>query len=163
MGLTQKDFSPLPRWRQLCPADSQKIGRHDGRPNVGFECLKALPGATGKAHTAFEPRNPGLDTCTKAAQFIIYIFTATHVRFFDAAFFGKAHILYLACLGPFKVLFGSKTTVKAHLERVTLVYLFLTIEHRDGQIHISRIAPFNDTIENQVGGTPLCQDRCRSH
>lgn len=56
----------------------------------------------------------------------------------------------------FQIVFGSKAAVKAHLERITLVDLFLTIEHWDGQIHIGWIAALNNAIEYQIGGT-ACQ------
>lgn len=153
MDLKNKVSGLLLRGCHFGPCDGQQVGSHNGGPDIGFECLPAFPSTTGKAHTAFEPRNPGLNSSTKASQLMIYIFAAAHVHFFDTALFSKAHVLDFALFRQLQVILRSKTSVKTHLERIALVYLFLTIKHRDGQIHIGWIAALNDTIQNQIGGT----------
>ena len=105
---------------QLLSCDGQQVGRHDGRPNIGFEGFPAFPGAPGEPHAAFQPGYPGFNTGTKATQPMIHILAAAHVGFLQSALFGKAHILDLAVLGKLEVVFRCKAfAVETDLERVT--------------------------------------------
>ena len=100
------------RWRQFDPCDGQQVGRNNRGPDIRFKRRPSFPCATGKAHTALEPRYAGLDSGTKAAQAIVHLLATAHLGFFKATFFGKAYILDLATLGQLQIVFGSKTTSK---------------------------------------------------
>ena len=115
--------------------------------------MPAFPHTTGKSHGSFEPGDTGLNPGPEASKTMVNIFTAAHIGFFKSALFGKADIFNVAWgrLGLFQVLFGCKTTVKTDLERIAAIDFFLPVQHRDGQIDISRIAFDNQAIQDQVG------------
>jgi hypothetical protein len=115
--------------------------------------MPAFPHTARKSHGAFEPGYTRLDTGPEPAQAMIDILAATHIDYFKSALFGKADIFDLTWsrLGLFQIVLGCKAAVKADLERITAIDLFLPIQHRDGQIHIGRIAFDNQTVQDQIG------------
>ena len=64
----------------------------------------------------------------------VYVLTATHVGFFDTAFFGKADLFDPARLGLglLQIVFGGKPAIEADFEWIAAVKLLLPLEHRYG-------------------------------
>ncbi len=114
--------------------------------------MPTLPHTASKSHGAFEPGYSRLDSGSEPSKAMIHIFTAAHIGFFKTTLFGKADIFDItrSSLGFFQIVFRCKPAIKTDLERITAIDFFLPIQHRDGQIHIGRIAFDNHAIQDQV-------------
>jgi len=144
------------RWPDVAKLSS--LTGNNAAPHILLETLPTRPGEAIQAESPLQGGDSRLDAGTEVPPHLVNPGALGHLHHGQPSLLGKDGILDFPSFGKCEVIPRSKTSVGAYLARRPAELLFVPFDQLPVTIAVSRVAPLNQAVQNQIGGAAGQED-----